>query len=160
MPTEVSQSKKLALRSAMLLSWAIFQRCIVYSVEEIENWLKEQTKTMMEYQIPPMSIVIIRQLLAERKRFQYALQYIADDAETQTSGSFGMKRLAGYAKDALEGAEWLDEFEERSQIRRQAFEEAAEIADYGYDGYGKNLPSTRAICMTIADMIRCKAEEE
>lgn len=49
---------------------------------------------------------------------------------------------------------------ERSQIRRQAFEEAAEIADYGYDGYGKNLPSTRAICMTIADMIRRKAEGE
>jgi len=42
--------------------------------------------------------------------FQIGLQAIASDAETQTSGNFGMKRLSGYARDTLSGVEWLDEF--------------------------------------------------
>jgi len=46
----------------------------------------------------------------ENYNLRLTLQAIADDTETQTSGSFGMRRLSGYASDCLKGIDWVDEF--------------------------------------------------
>lgn len=44
-------------------------------------------------------------------------------------------------------------------IRRQAFLEAAEMAENEYTGPGHNLASTRAICFVISEALRQRAEE-
>lgn len=59
---------------------------------------------------------ICQSLIEENKKYRITLQYISDDSETQTSGHFGMNRLAGYAKKTLSGSDWLDEFEKDERI--------------------------------------------
>lgn len=43
--------------------------------------------------------------------------------KTQTSGSVGMRRLAGYVKDALSGIDWVDEIPYSEPYRWETFEE-------------------------------------
>jgi antirestriction protein len=58
----------------------------------------------------------IAALTKERDGYLLALQDIASDCETQTSGSFGMQRLAGYANEAIKGSRYIDEFEKDEKI--------------------------------------------
>jgi len=55
---------------------------------------------------------MVGEIRKETRNLRLALQSIADDCETQACGSFGMKRLAGYAKEALAGLEWIEELNE------------------------------------------------
>ena len=105
-----------------------------YSIEEIEDYLGNVCCS-------ELSVTIIRQLLAERKEME------EHNAELKSKNTIRAEKIDILTRKLKE-------------IRRQAFDEAADVADHGYEGYGKNLPSTRAICMTIADSIRRKAEED
>lgn len=66
-------------------------------------------------------VVDIAKLREENYNFRLTLQAIADDAETQTSGSYGMKRLSGYALSALDGVDWVDEIPDSKPYKWESF---------------------------------------